>query len=181
MLSASEGVSHAEAYHATKESGAYNHGAMIDFHDGNFLLTWKNSPINEDEPGQRILYAQSADGANWTKTDGTNVMFPSVSSSANPAALFAGPTAVISGRRYATASPHQMCLFPDPYPTIQLLRRVGTGLPAELGKPFWGAASIPPGDYGQGAGCIYTHGAYELPEYMHSQSTCTVIVLAQSV
>jgi hypothetical protein len=38
-----------------------------------------------------------------------------------------------------------MCLFPDPYPTIQLLRRVGTGLPAELGTPFWGAASIPPG------------------------------------
>jgi hypothetical protein len=113
MLSSKE-VTHTEVYHATKENGAYNHGVMIDWHDGNFLLTWKNSPINEDSPGQRVLFSQSLDGATWTKTDGKNVMFPSVSSTANPAALFAGPTAIINGKRYATASPHQMCLFPDP-------------------------------------------------------------------
>jgi hypothetical protein len=145
MLAEKDGITHAEVYHATKESGAYNHGAMIDWHDGNLLLTWKNSPIDEDSPGQRILFSQSFDGANWTKTDGKNVMFPSVSSKTNPAALFAGPTAIINGKRYATASPKQMCLFPDPYPSTQLLRRVGSGVPAKLGPPFWGADTIPTG------------------------------------
>ena len=28
--------------------------------------------------GQRILYAQSVDGKNWSKTDGQNVLFPSM-------------------------------------------------------------------------------------------------------
>jgi hypothetical protein len=32
--------------------------------------SWKNSPQDEDQPGQRIMYSQSLDGVSWTPTDG---------------------------------------------------------------------------------------------------------------
>jgi hypothetical protein len=134
-----------EVYHATKDVGAYNHAVMMDFNDGNFLLTWKNSPLNEDSPGQRILFSQSVDGTSWTKSDGTNVMFPNMTSSTTPAALFGAPTVMLHGRRYASASPEQFCLFPAPASSPVLLRRVGRGIPSTLGKLFWLARSIPSG------------------------------------
>ena len=34
-------------YRATKQNGAYNHAAMLDFHNGTFLLTWKVSKNDE--------------------------------------------------------------------------------------------------------------------------------------
>ena len=67
-----DGLSTTTVYRATADLGAYNHGAMMDHHFGNFFLTWKNAPRDEDSPGQRILYSQSADGVNWTRTDGRN-------------------------------------------------------------------------------------------------------------
>jgi hypothetical protein len=127
---------------------------MFDFHNGTFLLTWKNSPVDEDTPGQRILYSQSADGAQWTVTDGHNILFPNMSSATHSAALFGGPTAILNGRRYATASPHQFCLFPYPYAAnvtseedtnVLLMRRVGSGIPAALGPIFWASTKIPLG------------------------------------
>ena len=60
-------VASVEVYHADLTVGAYNHAVMLDWHQGTFLLTWKNSHRDEDAPGQRILFAQSADGFNWTK------------------------------------------------------------------------------------------------------------------
>ena len=94
----------------------YNHAAMMDWHNGSMFLTWKNSPVDEDTPGQRVLYSQSHDGVAWTPTDGvSNVLFPNMSSTTKPAALFGGPTAILNGKRYASASPHQFCLFPYPY------------------------------------------------------------------
>ena len=36
-----------EVYHASSKIGAYNHAVVIDYHDNNFLLTWKNSPKDE--------------------------------------------------------------------------------------------------------------------------------------
>ncbi|EGD75335.1 hypothetical protein PTSG_06984 [Salpingoeca rosetta] len=133
-------------YHATPEIGMYNHAAMIDFFDSNFFVSWKNSPLHEDTPGQRILYSQSTDGLSWTPTDGRNVLFPNMSSNSNPAALFAGPTVILNGRRYATASPHQFCLFPYPYVGegyVLLLRRVGNTIPAKLGPIFWANPTVP--------------------------------------
>jgi hypothetical protein len=35
---------------------------MFERSGGMFHLQWKNSPVNEDEDGQRILYTFSADG-----------------------------------------------------------------------------------------------------------------------
>ena len=102
------GLSTTTVLRATAELGAYNHGAMMDYHFGNLFLAWKNSPRDEDSPGQRILFAQSATGVTWTKTDGRNgarltlppccrsaltlppcgaELFPNMSTTANPAAL----------------------------------------------------------------------------------------------
>jgi hypothetical protein len=150
-------------YRGTRALGAYNHAAMIDFHGGNFMLTWKNSPLNEDSPGQRVLYSFSSDGKTWTRTDGTNVLFPGVNDSQSSTAfgkrapLFGGPTVLLRGRRYASASPHQFALWPYPWsssltstePTnLLLLRHVnytsGNHRPV-LGPLFWASASIPPG------------------------------------
>ena len=135
-------------YHATTDLGLYNHAAMIDFFDGSFLVAWKNSPEHEDQPGQRILYAQSYDGLDWTPTNGSNVLFPNMTSAANPAAMFAGPMVVLNGHRYATASPHQFCLFPYPYlgeGYVLLLRRVSGDVPAKLGPVFWANPTVPAG------------------------------------
>ena len=34
--------------------GAYSHGAMITFHAGFFVASWKNAELSEDAPGQRV-------------------------------------------------------------------------------------------------------------------------------
>lgn len=135
---------YSEVYHAVPDIGTYNHAVMMDWYDGNFLLTWKIGAVNEDDPGQRILWSQSTDGVTWTPTDGTNEMFPNVSTSSNPAALFAGPTAILNGHRYATATPHQFCLFPDPFESVLLMRRVLPGI-GNFGPVFWAAEEIPAG------------------------------------
>ena len=89
----------------------------------------------------------------WTRTDGKNILFPNMSTAAHPAALFAGPTVVLNGRRYATASPLQFCLFPFPFsssPTapgphnVLLMRRISDEIPATLGPIFWASRTIPP-------------------------------------
>jgi hypothetical protein len=132
-------------YRATPSIGTYNMAPMLDFHDEQFLATWKNSPVNEDEPGQRILYSQSLNGYNWTGTDGTNILFPNVSTNAYQVALFAEPTLHIHGRFYAAASATQFCLYPDQYQSVLLLRRVFTPGIGKFGPIFWANASVPAG------------------------------------
>eukprot|EP00911_Craspedida_sp_UC1_P003025 UC1_evm7s2203 len=161
---------HIEVYHGETEHGTYNHAAMLDYHNGVFLLAWKNGPYNEDKSGQRILYSQSSDGLSWTPTDGTNILFPNMSTSARAAALFVGPPAHINGRRYVGASPGeptgaaqgaQWCLWPDPLsprncgpPSHKqangtlLMREVlpgggAGGIPIRLGPIFWTQAWVP--------------------------------------
>jgi len=137
-------------YRATSAIGSYNHAAMLTYggEEGDaplFTLSWKNSPVDEDEPGQRVLYSQSTSGATWTPTDGkTNVLFPNISSTSAPAALFAGPFAWVGGRLYASASPTQFCLFPDAYAPVLLLRRVHTNASGVLGPAFWASPQSPP-------------------------------------
>ena len=47
--------------------GRYNHAAMLMYHQGVITVSWKNAPLHEDTPGQRVLYSQTTDGASWTK------------------------------------------------------------------------------------------------------------------
>jgi hypothetical protein len=119
---------------------------MISYNGGQFLATWKNSPQDEDQPGQRILYSQSLDGNNWTPTDGRNIIFPNVSTNNNPAALFAEPTLAINDRFYAAASPQQFCLYgANLWQDQLLLRRVFTPGLHNFGPLFWAANTIPAG------------------------------------
>lgn len=84
-------------YKAVPSVGTYNHAAMLGYDPvaKTILATWKCSPRDEDQPGQRILYSQTADGVHWT--DPTAEMFPNVSTTSNPARLFAAPPLWING------------------------------------------------------------------------------------
>ena len=127
-------------------TGAYAMSPMLSFLNGRFLATWKLSVSSEDEPGQRVMWAQSSDGVAWTtSSDGrSNELFPSMNATENPRiALFAEPSLLINGRVYAAASPKQFCLYPDQYQGILLLRRVYDA-PGSFGPLFWAAANIPP-------------------------------------
>ena len=129
-------------------AGAYAMSPMLSFLNGRFLATWKLSVTSEDEPGQRVMWAQSSDGTQWhTSSDGrSNELFPSMNSSENPrVALFAEPTLLLNGRVYAAASPKQFCLYPDQYSNVLLLRRVFDDAVGHFGPLFWAASSIPPG------------------------------------
>ena len=128
-------------------TGAYAMSPMLSFLDGMFLATWKLSVSNEDEPGQRVMWAQSSDGDSWvTTSDGSNELFPSMNASDNPrVALFAEPTLLINGRVYAAASPKQFCLYPDQYQDILLLRRVYSDTIGHFGPIFWATSVIPQG------------------------------------
>lgn len=53
-------------YHATRESGAYNHHTRIVYHKEYFYAMWSNHIHGEGAPGMRVLYAKSKDGLNWT-------------------------------------------------------------------------------------------------------------------
>ena len=48
--------------------GTYNHQVMFERAGGLFHLQWKNSILNEDEDGQRILYTHSPDGTQWVSS-----------------------------------------------------------------------------------------------------------------
>eukprot|EP00937_MAST-01D_sp_MAST-1D-sp2_P002008 g2008.t1 len=114
-------------YFGSAAGGWYNHAAMITLHkdvgssSGHlFSLSWKNAPVSEDTPGQRVLLKQSEDGLAWGPP---TVLFPNMSTVATPVAQFAGPFAVLGGRLYATATPAviadgdaqgaQWCQWPD--------------------------------------------------------------------
>mmetsp|Transcript_16176 Transcript_16176/g.45074 ORF Transcript_16176/g.45074 Transcript_16176/m.45074 type:complete len:479 (+) Transcript_16176:133-1569(+) len=129
---------HAPVYLAKEEHGTYNHAVMMDYFDGFFLLSWKNSPQDEEQPGQRVLYSTSDDGFAWSPTDGTNILFPNVSTAANPAHLFAEPSVIVGDRRYATATFSQFSAHPTPNPGAMLMRQVFPD--KTMGPIFWAAA-----------------------------------------
>lgn len=135
---------HSRLYKAVPEIGTYNMSPMIDYHAGQLLAMWKCALQDEDQAGQHILFSQSLDGATWTPTDGKNILFPNMSTTANRVALFAEPALHINGRVYAAASPVQFCLYPDQYFSKLLLRQVYPGV-AKFGPIFWAARAIPAG------------------------------------
>jgi hypothetical protein len=99
-LPAAKGAKWARIYHAEPDFGTYNHACMIDAFNGSFIAYWKNSPRDEDQPGQRVLWSYSADGQQWTPTDGANILFPNMSTASNfHVALFAEPALHINGRQ----------------------------------------------------------------------------------
>ena len=128
-------------------AGAYAMSPMLSFLNNRFLATWKLSVSDEDEPGQRVMWAHSNDGTTWTTTsDGSNVLFPSMNSTENPrVALFAEPSLLLNGRVYTASSPKQFCLYPDQYQSILLLRRVFDDEIGHFGPLFWASPSIPDG------------------------------------
>ncbi len=45
----------------------FNHGAYINYFNGKFYAFWQQGYLSEDCCGQRIVYATSADGENWSE------------------------------------------------------------------------------------------------------------------
>ena len=107
----------------------------------------------------------STDGETWSKTDGKNVMFPSLSTKDQESAMFVGPPIKINGRWYVGGSPGvptdaaaaaQYCLWPDPVTprncgppaytqqSNTLIMRQVLGL-NQLGPMFWAADEGPKG------------------------------------
>lgn len=158
----------------TEEEGRYNHAAMIMYHRGTITISWKNAPLEEDTPGQRVLYSQTRDGQSWSKAA---ELFPTLNTKETPSAQFAGPFAVLNGRLFASASPavitlgdaqgSQFCQWPDgvdprncncpgcntkhrdqsgvePAGLLMLREVKGSG---ELGPVFWGTPYGPPACY----------------------------------
>jgi hypothetical protein len=121
---------------------------MIQYYQEILIAAWKNSPRDEDAPGQRVLWSFSRDGSVWTPQVAGSVepLFPNMSTNSNPAHLFAEPFVILNGHLYAAASPKQFCLYPDQYQDQLLLRRVRvTDSNVTLGSLFWAAPGIPPG------------------------------------
>lgn len=153
-------------FFGTRDAGDYNHGAMITYGPGAMItVSWKNGvgESAEDATGQRVKFTQSADGNTWAPSQ---ILFPSMNTSALHVALFAGPFALLNGRVYASATPaviatgdaqgSQFCVWPDgvdprnagppgqkqPVGTLLLRRVESLGV---LGPLFWAAATIPLG------------------------------------
>lgn len=58
---------HSMLFRATADSYQYcHHPSIVVFRDKLYCM-WSNGLIEEDKPGQRILYCHSEDGVNWTK------------------------------------------------------------------------------------------------------------------
>lgn len=140
-----ESANYTQLFQASKDVGTYNMSPMISHYQGVFLASWKNSPKDEDEPGQRVLYSQSIDGVTWLDSNnGDRILFPNISTNSNPTALFAEPTLLLNDNVYAAASPIQFCLYPDQYQSVLLLRQVFDGFDS-FGPVFWASYEIPEG------------------------------------
>ena len=143
------GTSNSQIFNGSLSIGAYNHAPMIGFDGVRLFVSWKNDHEDEDSPGERVLFSQSADGIEWVPSvsDAPSELFPNMSTTAMPAALFAGPPLYVAGRMYAAASPKQYCLYPAPSFSADrlLLRRVYSDVPGSLGPIFWSTSTVPPG------------------------------------
>ncbi len=45
---------------------SYSHHASLGYYKGRIYAMWSNGMVNEDHPGQRVLYSTSEDGIQWT-------------------------------------------------------------------------------------------------------------------
>ena len=100
------GAEHFRVFKATPAAGTYAHQPQLTRSGGHFHLAWDNGPFNEDSDGQRVLYAASGDGRNWSEHV---ELFPSMP--AQPFAPTLGkvhlrtlPFVSLNGRLYAAAT-----------------------------------------------------------------------------
>ena len=52
-----------------KETGGVNQHNYLIYHDGQFWIMWSDGPSVEDKVGQRVKYATSIDGLQWSKPE----------------------------------------------------------------------------------------------------------------
>jgi hypothetical protein len=62
------GAQHRMVFEPQPDRGdwAFNHHAALGYFNGRFIAMWSSHPQGEDAPGQRVLYAVSTDGTNWS-------------------------------------------------------------------------------------------------------------------
>jgi len=58
---------HTLLFKATSDSYKYCHHPNLAVYDGTLYCMWSNGLVEEDAPGQRILYSHSSDGVSWTE------------------------------------------------------------------------------------------------------------------
>jgi hypothetical protein len=126
--------------------GTENSLPELDYHNGQFLVSWVMSNVTNASAPAPVLYSQSYDGYNWTATDGTNILFPSiVYSNGVVVPFYPAPALHINGTTYAAASIAQFYLYPAMYQQYVLFRRVNTPGFNSFGPIFWGSNTIPGG------------------------------------
>jgi len=55
-------------YRASSKTGIYSHHPSLVVFRGRLFCSWSNGKEgHEDDPGQRVMYATSSDGANWSE------------------------------------------------------------------------------------------------------------------
>ena len=142
-------VTFSEVYHASPETGLYNHVPMLDVYAAGsgvtFLTYWVNAPVTEGDP-TRVLYSQSVDGSHWSPVNDSTVLFPPFTLADTPRViLYAGPALHINGHVYVAASQEQTELYPVEWPFDMLLRSVDTGALHSFGPLFWASDAVPKG------------------------------------
>ncbi len=60
------GIVHSPVFKADEARGGYNHHAHLVYFKGMFYACWSNQRYGEDGPGQRVMYATSKDGRQWS-------------------------------------------------------------------------------------------------------------------
>jgi hypothetical protein len=131
-------VSLINVYRAVESVGTVSMSPVLDFHADQFMVSWimKDSP--NSSAGQSILYSQSMDGETWSPSDGTNVLFPPLSLSANfTVDIYSAPALHINGSDYAVCGIWgPVTLYPVLNMDWLLIRKLNPGL-NNLGPIFW--------------------------------------------
>ncbi len=109
-----ENAAHTPIFLPDREAGAYNHHSRLTVKNGVLHAIWSNHYYGEDGPGQRVLYARSADGKTWTDAD---ALFPApqemVESEKMGVVLTAFKWVGLGDRLFAVAGCHENIGFCD--------------------------------------------------------------------
>lgn len=115
----------------SRDEWAFNHHAALCHFDGRFWAMWSNHPIGEDASGQRVLFAASRDGIDWSPP---RVLFeaPDEVRDRGEAGVSLRPDrwVVVNRRSYAVAYGRRTGT-PGTYPVAREVLRDGS-----LDKPF---------------------------------------------
>ena len=59
-------ITRARIHTGTRENGSYNHHSQLAKFKCRYFFAWSNGIVNEEDGGQRVLIAHSADGVTWS-------------------------------------------------------------------------------------------------------------------